>query len=63
MGWDVKSKDRPKSDHATHLLGWIEKLITWSSIWKCSYVNALIKGGHMMWMSSTMDGIKQERND
>jgi hypothetical protein len=48
MGWDVKSKDRPESDHATHLLGWIEKLITWSSIWKCSYVNALIKGGHMM---------------
>jgi hypothetical protein len=48
MGWDVKSKDRPKSDHATHLLGWIKKPIAWSSIWIYSYVNDIIKRGHMM---------------
>jgi hypothetical protein len=58
----LKSRGRPKGDHATHLLGWIEKPITWSSVWKCSYVNDTIKGGPMMWVSSTMDGNRQERN-
>ncbi len=44
----LKSRGRPKGDHATHLLGWIEKPITWNSVWKCSYVNDTIKGGPMM---------------
>jgi hypothetical protein len=37
VNWDgmLKSRDRPKGDHATHLLGWIEKPIAWNSIWKC----------------------------
>jgi hypothetical protein len=63
LKWDVKIKGRLEGDHATHLLGWIEKPIAWNSIWKCSYVNDTIKGGPMMWMSSIMDGIKQKRND
>jgi len=59
----LKSRGRPKGDHATHILGSIEKPITWSSVWKCSYVNDTIKGGPMMWVSSAMDGNRQERND
>jgi hypothetical protein len=54
-----KLNDRPKKDHATHFWSWIKIFILWSSVWKCSYVNDTIKGGLMMWMSSTIDGNKQ----
>jgi len=57
----LKSSGRPKDDHATHLWSWIERPITWNSVWKCSYANDTIKGGPMMWMSSTMNGNKLKR--
>jgi hypothetical protein len=43
-----------------HFWGWIERPITRSSVWKCSYAYDTIEWGHMMWMWSTMDGNKQE---
>jgi hypothetical protein len=52
----LKLSDRPKGDHATHLWGWIKRLITWNSVWKCSYVNDTIERRPMMWMLSIMDG-------
>jgi len=63
VNWDgmLKLGGRLKGDHATHFWGWIERPITYSSIWKCSYVNDTIEGGPMMWMSSTMDGNRQEK--
>ncbi len=58
VNWDgvLKSGGRLEGDHATHLWGWIKRPITYSSIWKCSYVNDIIEGGLMMWVSSIMDG-------
>ncbi len=56
----MKLGDGPRGDHVTHVLGLIERLIMQSSIWKCSYVNYIIKGGLMMWVSSRMDGNRQE---
>jgi hypothetical protein len=56
----LKSSGRPEGDHATHLWGWIEKPIAQISIWKCPYVDDTIEGGPMMWVSSTMDGNRQE---
>jgi hypothetical protein len=50
----------PKGDHITHFWGWIKRPITRSSVWKCSYANDTIEKGPMMWVSSTMDGNKQE---
>ncbi len=38
----------------------MERPITQSLIWKCSYTNDTIEGGHMMWMLSTMDENRQE---
>jgi hypothetical protein len=63
VNWDgvLKSYGRLKSNHATHFWGWIERPIAHNSIWKCSYVNHIIKGGPMMWVSSTMDGNRQKR--
>ncbi len=63
VNWDgvLKSSNRPNSDHVTHLWGWIEKPIAQSSIWKCPYANDKIERGFMMWMSSIMDGKRQER--
>ncbi len=50
VNWDgeFKSYGRPKSNHAIHFLGWIEKPIAHTSIWKCSYANDIIEGGPMM---------------
>ncbi len=56
----LKVGSKPKGDHATHFWTWIERLITWSLVWKCLYVDDTIEGGLMMWMSSTMDGNKQK---
>jgi len=59
-----KSSDRQKGDHATHFLGWIEKPIAQSSIWKCTYLNLIqLKGGlwcecHLQWME-----IDKKKND
>ncbi len=63
INWDgvLKSSGRLKGDHATHFWGWIERPITYSSVWKCSYVDDTIEKGPMMWVSSTMDGNKQEK--
>ncbi len=61
--WDgvlKTSNDKLKSDHATHSWTWIKSLlITLSSVWKCSYIDDVVKVS-MMWMFSTMDGNKQE---
>ncbi len=54
----LKSNDKPKGDHATHLWGWIERLIAQNLVWKCSYTHDTIEGGPMMWVSSTMHGNK-----
>jgi hypothetical protein len=53
-----KSGGKPKGDHVTHFLGWIERLIAWNLIWKCS--KDTMEKGLMMWMSSTMDRNRQE---
>jgi hypothetical protein len=62
VNWDgvLKLGDKQEGDHATHLWGWIERTITQSSIWKCSYADDIIEGGPMMWMSSIMDGNRQK---
>ncbi len=62
VNWDVmlKSGGRLEGDHATHFWSWIERLITYSLVWKCSYVNDTIEGGPMMWVSSIMDKNRQE---
>jgi hypothetical protein len=57
----LKSSNRLKGDHAKHLWNWVERPITWSSIWKCSYANDTIKRGPMMWVSYAMDGNNEER--
>jgi hypothetical protein len=44
----LKSSDRLKGDHATHLWSWIKRPITWSSVLKCLYVDDTIEGGLMM---------------
>jgi len=61
VNWDevLKFGGRPEGDHATHFLGWIERPITWSLVWKCSYVDDMIEGEPTMWMSFTMDGNRQ----
>ncbi len=56
----LKSSGKPRGDHVTHFWSWIERPIAWSSVWKCSYANDVIERGPMMWMSSTMDGNRQE---
>jgi hypothetical protein len=62
VNWDgvLKSSDRLKGDHATHLWRWIKRPITHSLVWKCSYADDTIEGGAMMWVSCIMDGNKQE---
>jgi hypothetical protein len=49
-----------KGDHVTDFWGWIERFITQSLVYKCSYVNDTIKGGLMMWVSFAINGNKQE---
>ncbi len=63
VNWDgvLKFSGRLKGDHATHFWGWIERPITYSLVWKCLYVDDTIERGPMMWVSSTMDGNKQEK--
>jgi hypothetical protein len=56
----LKSNGRPKANHVTYLWGWIKIPITRSLVWKCSYANDTIEEGLMMWVSSAMDGNKQE---
>ncbi len=56
----LKSDNRLKGDHATHLWGSIEIPIALSSIWKCLYAYDIIKGGLMMWVSFVMDENIQE---
>jgi hypothetical protein len=50
VNWDgeLKSYGRLGSNHVTHFLGWIDRLIAQSLIWKCSYANDIIEGGPMM---------------
>jgi hypothetical protein len=57
VNWDrvLKLGNKPECDHVTHLWGWIERPMAQSSIWKCSYANDTIEGGHMMWVSFAMD--------
>jgi hypothetical protein len=56
----LKFNGRPKGDHVTHLWNWIERFIARNSVWKCSYVDDIIEGGPMMWVSTIMDGNRQE---
>ncbi len=62
VNWDgvLKSSGKLKGDHAMHFSSWIKKPITWSSVWKIFIWNDTIERGPMMWVSSTMDGNKQE---
>jgi hypothetical protein len=50
VNWDgvLKFGAKAEGDHVTHLRGWTERPIAWSSVWKCSYVNDTIEGGLMM---------------
>ncbi len=57
----LKPGSKTKGNHATHLWGWIERLIAQNLVWKCSYVDVTIKRELMMWMSSARDGNKQKR--
>jgi hypothetical protein len=57
----LKLGGRPKGDHVTHFLCWIERPIARNLIWKCSYTNDTIERGRMMCVSIAMDGNKQER--
>jgi hypothetical protein len=41
----LKFGGKAKGDHATHFLGWIERPIAWSLVWKCSYAYDIIEGG------------------
>jgi len=38
VNWDgvLKFGCKPKGDHVTHILSWIERPIARSSVWKCS---------------------------
>ncbi len=56
----LKSSGRPKGDHLMHFLSWIERPITYSAIWKFSYVGDIIERGPMMSVSFAMDRNKQE---
>ncbi len=60
--WDgvLKYGHRPEGDHAMHFLSWIKIPMTWNLVWKCSYANDIIERGLMMWMSSVIDGNRQE---
>jgi len=55
-----KLSGRPKGDHVTNFWSWIQKHITWSSVFKCSYAKDIIEKGPMMWMSSTMEENRQK---
>ncbi len=57
----LKLKVGLEGDHATHLWDWIERPIAQNLVLKCSYVADIIKGRPMMWVSSTMDGNRQEK--
>jgi hypothetical protein len=50
VNWDgvLKLGGRLEGDHATHLLGWIGRLIACSSVWNCLYGDDIIEGGLMM---------------
>jgi len=56
----LKLGGKTKGNHATHLWGWIERSIAQNLVWKCSYVDVIIKKEPMMWVSSAMDGNKQK---
>ncbi len=62
FNWDgvSKSNDKLKGPCYT-FLKLDKKPITQSSIWKCSYANDIIKARPMIWVSSIMDGNRQER--
>ncbi len=50
INWDgvLKSGGKPKGGYAMHFCGWMKKIITHNSIWKCPCANVKIKGGPMM---------------
>ncbi len=56
----LKFDGRLEGDHVMHFLSCTKRLITWSLVCKCSYGNDRIKGGPMMWVSSTMEGNRQK---
>jgi hypothetical protein len=47
LNWDgvSKSGNKPTKDHVTHFWGSIKRPIARNSIWKCSYVEDIMKGG------------------
>jgi len=46
LNWNgvLKLGGKPKGDHGTHSWGWIKRPITWSLVWKCSYVDDNFEG-------------------
>lgn len=50
LNWDgmLKLSGMKKGNHITHFKSWIEKLISQSLVYKCSYVNDIIKVGPMI---------------
>jgi len=56
----LKSSCKSNGDHATHFWSWIKRPITHSLVWKCSYVDDTIERGLMIWVSSIIDGNRQE---
>ncbi len=47
LNWDgvLKLNGKLEGDHVTHIWGWIERPITWSLVWKYSYIDDIIEGG------------------
>jgi len=57
-----KSSGRLEGDHVPRFWSWIEKLIAWSLVCKCSYADDIIERRLMMWVSYTINENKQEGN-